>query len=230
MTKPKRSAQTLVEIIGEQLAEMKQEGHEFAVALWGEADADAGYLLRSDGKMVGLGEYQYGFSCLTDMTNPALTGEVLTYARSEAGRIAGGMEAVDMEAVAAGRDDMNLLEHLPYAFQAYSENASTAAKQGKMTLEQMFELLLTRPGKVVFEGNVQGWHDITLKEDVVVGELVEKDGGGFGWQPRVAIKAGDTVRGFSGGYTQVPVPGGYVSIDPGTFEAVDVRPAQRSHP
>ena len=229
MAKSSRSIETLVQSIRESLAEIGEEGHTFALAQWSEADADAGYILHTDGRMVSMGEYQYGFSHIDELLSPDLNDEVRRYAKIEAGSIAGSIEAIDLSDAS---DPFDLRERLPYAFQADSDLVEKAVKAGKITIPEMFELLATQEGKLVMEGNA-GNHDFQVVKDIQVSRVKQNDDGTLTRETQVAIKAGESVKGFAGhgdsGYANANVDGGYVQLTADEFVAPEPQP-RRPHP
>jgi hypothetical protein len=187
------------------------------------ADADAGYVVHRDGRMVGVGEYQYGFDKVDELLLASHTDEVQGYARQEAGRIAGCLDPIYLDAVDNGSDDYSLKEMIANAFQADSEVAEAAIKAGKVSFVEMFDLLSNMPGKQVIRGQTSNSDNIKLTTDLVVSRLALTENGKLAWEQRVAIKAGENVDGSaysSNSSASVSVEGGHVCISQDMFEAV----------
>lgn len=136
MPRPARSIATLVQSIREELAAAATEGAQFCLALWQEADADAGYLVHVDGRMVPAGEYQYGFRGLDELQSASTDPdeEVQRSARQEAGALAGNLEPLDLEDRVQQEE---LAERLPYAFGVYQEQAAAAVASGKASVASL---------------------------------------------------------------------------------------------
>ena len=224
MAKFSRSVETLVQSIRESLAEIGKESP-LSLAHWAEADADAGYILHADGRMVGLGEYQYGFSHVDELLSPDLSEEVRKYARSEAGFIAGSIEAIDPNDI---NDPFELRERLSSVFQADSSVVEKAVREGKATIPELFELLASQKGKLVFQGDA-GNKEFQVATDILVCRIKQNDDGALVRETEVAIKAGESVKGFAeaGRYAYANVDGGYVHLTADEFVAPE--PRKRHH-
>lgn len=227
MAKPKRSLETLVASIKETLQEGISEGQEFFAAQWGEADGDACYLVSKDGRMVGLGDYQYGFSSVDDLLSTTHSEEVQGYARSEAGRIAGGLEPLDLAHIETGRDDYGVKERLPGAFGVDARVAEKAMEQEGVAFVDLFALLANIPAKQVFPNQSTPRDLITMDEDLVVCRLVMENGKPA-WSQEVVAKAGDSIKAdVSHGSAFAHVADGLVRLDLGSFQPA---PAPRRTP
>lgn len=222
MAKSSRPLETLVQAIRETLEETQEEGHTLAIAQWSEADADAGYLIHTDGRMVGLGEYQYGFGHIDELLSTELDDEVRGWARSEAGHIAGNLETVDLDDES---DPFDLLERLPIAFQADSDLVEKCVSDGSVTIAQLFELLSGVKGQLIQEGRSDGTDEIKVTQDVVATRLKQADNGELSWESQVVIAAGGTAQGNAFGERAcVSVAGGHLYLPEGAFVAPERKP------
>ena len=229
MAKSSRSTETLVHAIRESLADAASEGGQFCVAGWGEADGDACYLIHVDGRMVGVGDYQYGFSHVDDLLSPNLSAEVGKYARQEAGKIAGSMEPINL---LGNGDDWGVVERLPSAFLADGDMVEWAAAAGALSATDMFELLSTRQGKLVIPGLSGRPDEIELTKDIEVSRLVQSEDGEYAWNTQVAFRAGEKAPGFVGpqGYANISVSDGYLHLVEGEYVVPEPKPRRGCAP
>lgn len=202
---PKRSTQTLIQSIRETLEEMRQEGHTLGVALWQEADADAGYLIHVDGRMVPVGEYQHGFSHIDEMEKEQADQETANSARGEAGKIAGNIDALNDDY----REQLN--ETFAYAFGAESDLVEKYVRTHNPTIESLFELWQSAPAPMMIPYQVHASHTFKVTQDVVAPILGENGNGQLSWSSNVIFKAGSDVTGsVNGNSAFVQVPGGQI--------------------
>lgn len=220
-----RSIDLLIQAIRQSLDEAREAGHQFCLATWSDADADAGYLVHVDGRMAGVGEYQYGFSHLDDLASPGDTQEMRTIARHEAGSLAGTLAPI-------GADDLEeLSERLPCAFQADAELAARAVAEGQASVQELFDLLCSAPGQPVLAGNCGNQDKFELLQDVRAARLATGKDGKLAWQEIQVGRAGDIVEGaaLAGSYAYLPVPGGFVHLQPEQFKRSPLT-RDRPHP
>ena len=192
MAKPKRSTETLVQAIREQLDEAGQSGQQLCQAQWMEADADAGYLIHVDGRMMPMGEYQYGFDHLDDLMKDHGSDEVNGYARGEAGSIAGGLEPL------TPADESDMLERIQYAFGKHADLVERQVGQGNTSVATLFELYTKRPANIPSEYGEYRHQTFEAAEDLVAAELAEDANGQLAWKTRVVLAKGQTGAGQAG--------------------------------
>lgn len=189
MAKPKRSIETIVSAIKRHLEDEKASGSSLCLAMWSEADADAGYLVHVDGRMVGVGEYQYGFTHVDEFLGDQPDEETERWARGEAGRVSGSIEALDEEGIEF------LSENFAQFFGADHDVVEAAINKGAYTIEELFELAASVPGCISVEGRADTMlYDVA--EDIQAIRLIEK-GGRLEWESYVAFKKGEAASGDS---------------------------------
>lgn len=225
---PKRSIQTLIQSIRETLEEMRQEGHTLGVALWQEADADAGYLVHVDGRMVPAGEYQYGFEHIDELTKEYDDPEVANWARSEAGKISGSIDALNDDF----REQLN--ETFAYAFGPDSDLVEQSLQTNKTTIEALFELWSSRTGAMLIQGSNQNSHAFEIAQDVSAARLDTDEQGQLYWKSEVVLRAGESATGsVDGDRAYVQLSGLLVQVPSETLSNVrEVVPThtRRCHP
>lgn len=204
MAKP-RSIDGLVAALRAELEEARGNGATFLVALWQEADGTGGYLLRMDGAMMGIGDYQYGFTHLDDLGAPH-SDEVARYARQEAGRLIGHLEEFDEE-------HRNTVRHtLPMLFFHDADDVEAALASGKLSIEAALMLWWEADGRQVNRGSFSPHQRLTLSRDVDVVRLTPTEDG-FTWTPETLFRAGEAVNGaVIGERAWMEVPGGTLAI------------------
>lgn len=181
-----RRTEALVNAIRQQLESETEHG--LFLALWGEADSDGGYLLRSDGTMLPVGDYQHGFTHLDQLLTSS-DEEQAASARHEAGRIASDMEEITS-------DDLDeLMERFPLAFGADSALVEQALARGDVSVCQLMDLMgqLTTP--LVMEGKTACVHRICASQAVTASRLGATENG-LTWQTIMVAQPGQNLEGF----------------------------------
>lgn len=227
MAKPKKSLEAVIQAARDTLAEEAESGATLCLAMWSEADADAGYLVHVDGRMVGVGEYQYGFSSIDDMARDHGDDETNKWARSEAGRLAGSLEALDEEGIEM------LNETFQYAFGKDADKVEQALNANAHTIEELFDLLTSAPHPFLVDGS-RGSYEFEATRDIECSRLAVGADGKLSWTSSVAVEKGATIKGNeirNDNFTFIEAEGGTLRVPADALENERfVPPVHRHHP
>jgi hypothetical protein len=220
MSQVKKSVETLVQAIREELANIKASGESYALARWPEADGDAGYMLCVVGRMLQVGDYQAGFTHIDDLTSPALDEERRGYARAESGHIASSLESIAVDPELRDEVAHGIAQNFGLDFDV----VWGALSDGRISVEAAFELCagVPRGTLFVFPGSAdQKTHSVRSTADISVASVVHAPNGGLTVTNRLVATAGHVLLGtLRGASLAVPVPGGYIQVPAALYEDI----------
>lgn len=189
-------------------------------------DIYSSYVIRADGAMLAYGEYQYGFKHLDAMVTAmdrCMAGDgsydaAAEAASTEAPQFLNSISELSTDPESLGMVMDGWVKGMP---KVQKQAIKDAWANGKMSLEQVFELLHSAPLVRPVNAQVYGRDTIVLKEDVSIGVLAVQADGALAWDSVPLFRAGEVLEGSlrsSGKAALVSVDGQAVRIAGVAFE------------
>jgi len=202
-------------------------------------DIYGGYVIRADGAMLPYGELQHGFTHLDQMVSNVALAEThkdslylwdalgASEALEEAPALLGALEPV---IYSKGEYDMlvyGMLENFPQQSKLVKEDW----RAGRLSVENVFELLSGAPGYPCRPGTSGVSSDVTVRQDVYGTTLGRQADGTLAWTRHLLASAGQTVKGevrFDETSATVNFAGGHVVLPYGAFVGKYAPPSAES--